>query len=78
MTPDAMDGVADFRAPWAGGPPRPALDLTENSGIITAVANDIGTEAVFSRQVIAHGRPGDAQAHASAYHVLRAVELSVS
>jgi len=57
---DAMDVVADFRAPWAGGPPRPALDLTEDSGIITAVANDIGTEAIFSRQVIAHGRTGDA------------------
>jgi D-sedoheptulose 7-phosphate isomerase len=56
---DAMDVVADFRAPWAGGPPRPALDLTEDSGIITAVANDIGTEAIFSRQVIAHGRAGD-------------------
>lgn len=55
-----MDVVADFRAPWAGGPPRPALDLTEDSGIITAVAIDIGTEAIFSRQVIAHGRTGDA------------------
>jgi D-sedoheptulose 7-phosphate isomerase len=56
---DAMDVVADFRAPWAGGPARPALDLTEDSGVITAVANDIGTEAIFSRQVIAHGRAGD-------------------
>ena len=47
---DAMDVVADFRA---GG--RPAIDLTEDPGILTAIANDIGTDAIFSRQVIAYG-----------------------
>ena len=41
------------------GPRGPALDLTEDAAILTAIANDIGTEAIFSRQVIAHGRPGD-------------------
>jgi D-sedoheptulose 7-phosphate isomerase len=51
---DAMDVVADFRA---GG--RPAIDLTEDPGILTAIANDIGVEAIFSRQVIAYGAPGD-------------------
>jgi D-sedoheptulose 7-phosphate isomerase len=56
---DAMDAVADFRTPTYGGPPRPALDLTEDAGILTAIANDIGTDAIFSRQVIAYGRPGD-------------------
>ncbi len=56
---DAMDLVADLRAPVHGGPPRRALDLTEDAGILTAIANDIGTEAIFSRQVIAYGRPGD-------------------
>jgi D-sedoheptulose 7-phosphate isomerase len=57
---DAMDVAADFRSPpdprWT---PRPALDLTEDAAILTAIANDIGTDAIFSRQVIAHGRPGD-------------------
>jgi D-sedoheptulose 7-phosphate isomerase len=57
---DAMDVVADFRAPSPVWPRRPALDLTEDSGILTAITNDIGGEAMFSRQVIAHGRPGDA------------------
>jgi D-sedoheptulose 7-phosphate isomerase len=52
---DAMDVVADFRA--AG---RPAIDLTEDPGILTAIANDIGVEAIFSRQVIAYGGAGDA------------------
>ena len=51
---DAMDLVADLHSAQ-----RPALDLTEDTGILTAIANDIGTEAIFSRQVIAHGRPGD-------------------
>ncbi len=56
---DAMDLVADLRRGSFGGPPRRALDLTEDAGILTAIANDIGTDAVFSRQVIAYGRPGD-------------------
>jgi D-sedoheptulose 7-phosphate isomerase len=56
---DAMDLVADLRAPSFGGPPRRALDLTEDAGILTAIANDIGTDAIFSRQVIAYGRRGD-------------------
>lgn len=66
---DAMDAVADFRSPVpspdspdseAGarpGPGRgwPAIDLTEDPAILTAIANDIGTDAIFSRQVIAYG-----------------------
>ena len=35
--------------------PRRALDLTEDPAILTAIANDVGHDAVFSRQVIAHG-----------------------
>jgi D-sedoheptulose 7-phosphate isomerase len=57
---DAMDLVADLRYPpdpaW---PARPAIDLTEDTAIITAVGNDIGTEVIFQRQVIAYGRAGD-------------------
>jgi len=58
---DAMDVVADFRRPpdptW---PARRAMDLTEDAAILTAIANDIGTEAIFARQLIAHGCEGDA------------------
>ena len=54
---DAADLVADLRS---GLRPRRALDLTEDSGILTALANDIGPEVLFARQVIAYGRPGDA------------------
>ena len=49
---DAMDVVADLRARG-----RRALDLTDDPAVLTAIANDIGVEAIFSRQVIAHGRP---------------------
>jgi D-sedoheptulose 7-phosphate isomerase len=52
---DAMDVVADLRS--AG---RAAIDLTEDAPILTAVANDIGVDAIFSRQVIAYGLAGDA------------------
>ena len=44
----------------AGWPNRPAIDLTEDAAILTAIANDVGVEQVFSRQVIALGRAGDA------------------
>jgi D-sedoheptulose 7-phosphate isomerase len=51
---DAMDVVADLRALG-----RRALDLAADPSILTAVANDVGVEAIFARQVIAYGRPGD-------------------
>jgi D-sedoheptulose 7-phosphate isomerase len=62
---DAMDAVADLRTPPAmpgrgPWPARRALDLTADSAILTAIANDVGTEAIFARQVIAYGGPGDA------------------
>ena len=56
---DAIDAVADFVAPPHDWPPRPAIDLCADTAIITAIANDIGSEAIFARQVIAYGRPGD-------------------
>ncbi len=52
---DAMDFVADLHSLR-----RPGIDLTEDAPILTAIANDIGTEAIFARQVIAYGLSGDA------------------
>lgn len=63
---DAMDWVADLRDPPAGAdgrarwPARPALDLTADPAVITAIANDVGAGEVFARQVAAYGRKGDA------------------
>jgi D-sedoheptulose 7-phosphate isomerase len=56
---DAMDVAADFRAEGVAARAWPAIDLTEDSGILTAIANDIGIDAIFSRQVIAYGLRGD-------------------
>jgi D-sedoheptulose 7-phosphate isomerase len=59
---DAMDIVADLREPppGRGWQARPAIDLTDDPAILTAIANDVGFESVFTRQVIAYGEPGDA------------------
>jgi D-sedoheptulose 7-phosphate isomerase len=58
---DAMDAYADtsFPPPTKGLTPHPALDLSDDASIITAIANDIGVANLFSRQVIAHAREQD-------------------
>ncbi len=59
-TTDAQDIVADLIAPPQHGMcPLPAIALTEDRAVITAVGNDVGFDNVFARQVIAFGRPGD-------------------
>jgi D-sedoheptulose 7-phosphate isomerase len=54
---DAMDLVADLGPGSAVS--APALDLSGDPAILTAIANDVGPEELFSRQLIAHGRRGD-------------------
>jgi len=39
--------------------PLPALALTVNTSVLTAVANDYGFDRIFARQVQALGSPGD-------------------
>ena len=57
---DAQDAVADLRAPPARVAVRGARSTcAEDPAILTAIANDIGVEAIFARQVIAYGREGD-------------------
>jgi D-sedoheptulose 7-phosphate isomerase len=51
---DAADLAADLQTIGV-----PALDLSGEPAVITAIGNDIGFEEVFARQVIALGRPGD-------------------
>jgi D-sedoheptulose 7-phosphate isomerase len=40
-------------------PGLPALALTTDPSVVTAIGNDMGWDAVFRRQVEAHGRAGD-------------------
>ncbi len=39
--------------------PLPAIALTTDTSILTALANDFGFDNVFERQIAAHGRSGD-------------------
>ena len=56
---DANDLVADCVDPPNGLTPLPAVSLSAEPANVTAIANDIGTEAIFARQLIAHARPED-------------------
>lgn len=57
---DASDAAADCLAPPVDGwRTLPALSLTDDGAIVTAIANDVGFANVFSRQIIAYARSGD-------------------
>jgi D-sedoheptulose 7-phosphate isomerase len=56
---DANDFAIDCVAPPLGYRPIPAISLSLEPANITAIANDIGTDAIFLRQLIAHARPED-------------------
>ncbi len=60
----------------------PALALSTDTSVLTAVANDCGFDQVFARQVEAHGRAGDVLVAISTSggspNVLRAVDAARS
>jgi D-sedoheptulose 7-phosphate isomerase len=56
---DANDLVIDCVAPPPGFETIPAVSLAAEPANITAIANDVGVEAIFLRQLIAHARPED-------------------
>lgn len=57
---DAAHVAVEFLHPvTAGRPALTAIDLTCDRTMMTAVANDVGFEHVFSRQIVAQGRAGD-------------------
>ncbi len=56
---DANDWALDCVAPPAGYQPVPAVSLSLEPANITALANDVGTEVIFLRQLIAQARPED-------------------
>jgi D-sedoheptulose 7-phosphate isomerase len=56
---DANDLVIDCVAPPPGLAPVPAVSLAAEPANVTAIANDVGVEAIFLRQLIAHARPED-------------------
>ncbi len=56
---DANDWAIDCVCPPAGCRPIPAISLALEPANITAVANDIGSDLIFLRQLIAQAQPGD-------------------
>ena len=56
---DANDLVIECVAPPPGFEPIPAVSLAAEPANVTAIANDVGVEAIFLRQLIAHARPED-------------------
>jgi D-sedoheptulose 7-phosphate isomerase len=56
---DANDFAFDCVAPPPGMPPVAAISLATDAATITAIANDVGPELIFLRQLIAQGRRGD-------------------
>jgi D-sedoheptulose 7-phosphate isomerase len=59
-TTDAQDVVADLLLPpFRGWSPLPAIALTNDIAVVTAVGNDVGFENIYVRQLIALGRAGD-------------------
>ncbi|MEA2510233.1 MAG: D-sedoheptulose 7-phosphate isomerase [Actinomycetota bacterium] len=56
---DAQDLVVDCVVPPDDLAPVPAISLTNDTAVITAVGNDVGIENIFARQVIAYGRESD-------------------
>ena len=56
---DANDWAIDCVSPPSSYMPIPAVSLSHEPANITALANDVGTEVIFLRQLIAHARPAD-------------------
>ena len=56
---DANDWAIDCVAPPAGWRPVPAVSLSLEPANISAIANDVGADVIFLRQLIAQARPGD-------------------
>ncbi|MEL6342422.1 MAG: SIS domain-containing protein [Myxococcota bacterium] len=58
---DAAHVAVEFNHPvTVGRPALPAIHLGADLPMVTAVGNDVGFDQIFARQVISHGRRGDA------------------
>jgi D-sedoheptulose 7-phosphate isomerase len=56
---DANDWAIDCVMPPAGWEPIPAVSLSMEPANLSAIANDVGTELMFQRQLIAQARSND-------------------
>jgi D-sedoheptulose 7-phosphate isomerase len=56
---DCATFAALFAAPPVSTTPLPALNLTADQAVLTALGNDVGFDVIFSRQIIAHAGARD-------------------
>jgi len=57
---DVSDFTTEYVCRFMGDrQPYPALNMTADGGLLTAVGNDYSFDDVFARQIRAFGRPGD-------------------
>ena len=56
---DAQAVAQLFLDPGSGARALPAVALTDDVAVVTALSNDVGFEVVFARQLAAFARPGD-------------------
>ena len=56
---DAQQLATLFLHPGGASRPLPALGLASDTSVLTALANDIGADVIFARQVAAMGTKGD-------------------
>jgi D-sedoheptulose 7-phosphate isomerase len=56
---DAEDVSHLFLHPPPGSRPLPAISLTHDAAVLTALSNDVGYDVVFARQLAAFARAGD-------------------
>jgi len=57
---DVSDFTTEYVCRFLGDrQPFPAINLTADGGLLTAIGNDYGFDEVFARQVRAFGKPGD-------------------
>jgi D-sedoheptulose 7-phosphate isomerase len=56
---DAQAVATAFMAPGHDARPLPAIALTSDVAVVTALSNDIGFEVIFARQLAAFGRARD-------------------
>jgi D-sedoheptulose 7-phosphate isomerase len=78
---DAQHLATEFVSTLTTDNPRPsipALALTTDTSLLTAIANDFGVEGIFARQIESHGREGDVliaiSTSGNSANILRAAE----
>ena len=80
---DASDFATEYTCRFAGDrPPFPAINLTPDGALLTAIGNDYAFEEIFARQVRAFGKPGDVlmviSTSGKSRNILRALEEAKS